>query len=162
MKLVIADTGALISLGLVGKIQLIENIFGEFYIAEAVWEELRNYENPDFDSSTLKMLQKHVVNIKSANYLSVVMDYGESESVILYKELQADYLLIDDSKARTIAETLGVKCIGSLGLLIRAKQIGLIDTLKPIFTYWLENGRYFSRTLLNKVLTQTGEEPIIG
>ncbi len=58
MKIVIADTGALISLGLIKKIGLIESIFGEFYIAEAVWEELRNYENPDFDRAILQMLPK--------------------------------------------------------------------------------------------------------
>lgn len=162
MKIVIADTGALISLGLVGKIQLIENVFGEFYIAEAVWDELRNYENPDFDSTTLQMLQNHIVKIKSPNYLSLVMDYGESESVILYNEVQADYLLIDDSKARTIAETLGVRCIGSIGLLIRAKQMGLLNALKPIFAYWLKNGRYFSKSLLNTVLTKIGEGSIRG
>ena len=38
MKIVIADTGALISLGLVGKVRLIEKVFGDFYIANAVWE----------------------------------------------------------------------------------------------------------------------------
>ena len=160
MKIVIADTGALISLGLVGKIEFIEKIFGDFYIADAVWEELCRYENSDFNDSILQGLQKHVVSIKSANYLSVVMDYGESESVILYKEMQADYLLIDDSKARTIAETLEIRCIGSIGLLIKAKQEGLIDALKPVFTYWLQNGRYFSRNLLNKVLVQTREEQL--
>ncbi|MEZ5045320.1 MAG: hypothetical protein R2828_35825 [Saprospiraceae bacterium] len=47
MKLVIADTSALISLGHVGQIELIEKIFGEFYVAEAVWKELKNYDNPD-------------------------------------------------------------------------------------------------------------------
>jgi len=39
------------------------------------------------------------------------MDYGESEPVILYGEIGADYLLIDDSKARKVAESLGVKCV---------------------------------------------------
>lgn len=40
MKIVIADTGALISLGHVEHIGLIEKVFGDFYIAQAVWEEL--------------------------------------------------------------------------------------------------------------------------
>jgi hypothetical protein len=61
------------------------------------------------------------------------MDYGESESVILYEELNADYLLIDDNKARIIAESFDVKCIGSIGLLVIAKQKGLINGLRQIF-----------------------------
>lgn len=160
MKLVIADTGALISLGLVGHIDLIEKVFGDYYIANAVWEELQAYENPEFEKSLLFHLKKRVVKIKSRNHLSVIMDYGESESVILYEELNADYLLIDDNKARIIAESFDVNCIGSIGLLIKAKQKGLVNELRSIFEKWLENERYFSKKLLNKILIQTGEKPM--
>src|ERR1035437_8869494 len=132
MKLVIADTGALISLVLVGHIDLIEKVFGDFYIANAVWEELNDYENTEFDKSILSYFGKRVVKIKSRNHLSVIMDYGESESVILYEELMADYLLIDDNKARIIAESFDVNCIGSIGLLVKAKQKGLINDLRPV------------------------------
>ena len=159
MKIVVADTGALISLGLVGQLDQIANVFGEVYIASAVWKEIQDYTNPDFDS-VLSQLESRVISIQSKNYLSVIMDYGESESVILYEELKADYLLIDDSKARKIAESLDVNCIGSIGLLIRAKQKGLISELKPIFEEWLENERYFSMTLLNSILKQIGETAI--
>lgn len=90
------------------------------------------------------------------------MDYGESESVILYEELNADLLLIDDGKARKIAESLNVQCIGSVGLLIKAKQKGYVDKLKPIFKYWIANERYFSMQLLNQILVKIGERPIAG
>jgi uncharacterized protein len=160
MKLVIADTGALISLGHVGQIGLIDRVFGEFYIAEAVWEELKDYEHPKFDRGILKHLEKRVVKIKSSNYLSVLMDYGESESVILYEELQADYLLIDDNKARIIAESFNVNCIGSIGLLIKAKQKGFLSALKPIFENWVANNRYFSKKLLNQILDKFGESSL--
>lgn len=160
MNLVIADTGALISLGLVGHIDLIEKVFGDFYISNAVWEELQDYENPGFEKNLLSHLEKRVVKIKSRNYLSVIMDYGESESVILYEELNADYLLIDDNKARIIAESFDLKCIGSIGLLLKAKQKGYVLDLKSVFEKWLENERFFSRKLLNEILIHTGEEPL--
>ncbi len=51
MKVVIADTGALISLIHIGQLDLIEDVFGDYYIAKAVWNELNNYDNPDFDFS---------------------------------------------------------------------------------------------------------------
>jgi len=160
MKLIIADTGALISLGHAGRIDLIEKVFGEFFIAGAVWNELKNYDNPEFNRSILRDLEKHMVNIKSRNLLSVIMDYGESESVILYEELGADYLLIDDNKARIVAESLNINCIGSVGLLIKSKQKGFIKELKPIFESWLKNGRYFSKKLLNEILKELGEESV--
>jgi len=160
MKIVIADTGALISLGLVGKVHLIEKVFGDFFIANAVWEELQAYKNPAFDDDLIFELGKKVVKIRSKNYLLLIMDYGESESVILYEELGADFLLIDDNKARIFAESLNVNCIGSIGLLLKAKKMGLIRELKPVFLKLLDNERYFSKKLLNMILTQAGEEPM--
>lgn len=160
MNTVIVDTGALISLGHVRQIELIGEIFDNFYIANAVWEELLKYENPHFDKSNLFLVENRVVKIKSINHLSVIMDYGESESVILYEELNANYLLIDDHKARSIAESFNVNCIGSIGILLKAKQLELINDLRPIFQSWLDNKRYFSGNLLNQILIQVGEKPL--
>ena len=157
MKIVIADTGALLSLGHVGYVDLVEKVFGDFYIAWAVWKELNDYDHPEFDKSVLKGLEARVVKIKSKNHLSMVMDYGESESVILYEEMGADYLLIDDNKARAVAESLNINCIGSIGLLLKAKQKGLITELRPVFKQWISTGRYFSKSLLNKILVELGE-----
>ena len=160
MKLVVADTSALISLGHVNQIGLLKELFGQLYIAEAVWNELVAYDNPDFDPSILENLKDHVIPIKSKNHLAMVMDYGESESVILYEELNADLLLIDDNKARILAESFDVNCIGSIGVLIKAKKNGLIPELKPIFEKWLSFKRYFSIKLLNTILEKVGESPI--
>lgn len=160
MKTVIADTGVLISLALVRRLDLIKKVFGEFFIADAVWKELKNYENPEIDKAVFNSLEEKVLTIKSSNYLSMIMDYGESESVILYKELNADYLLIDDQRARIIAESLDINCIGSIGLLLKAKQKGLIVNLKDIFEQWMKSQRYFSKKLLNEVLVFSGETPI--
>jgi predicted nucleic acid-binding protein len=160
MKVVIADACAIISLIHIGRIDLIEKVFGDFYIANAVWMVLCKYDDPNFDSVQLQCLVEKVKDISSKNYLSLIMDFGESESVILYEELQADYLLIDDKKARLIAESIGVNCIGTLGLLIKAKQKGLLTELKPIFEKIVLDGRYFSKKLLNDILVKTGESAI--
>ena len=88
------------------------------------------------------------------------MDYGESEAVILYKETNAHYLLIDDKRAREIAESLNVRCIGTLGLLIIAKEKGIIKKLAPYFKGLIDNKRYFSVGLLNGLLSRYDEKPI--
>ncbi|MFN8255668.1 MAG: DUF3368 domain-containing protein [Bacteroidales bacterium] len=92
------------------------------------------------------------------NELAFVMDFGESESLILYKELQADFLLVDDKKARRIAETLNINCIGTLGLLSTAKRKGLIKHLKPYFETFLKNKRFYSIDILNAILIESGEK----
>ncbi len=160
MNIVVADTGALISLIHLDKIDLIQKVFGDFVIAKAVWDELNDYDNPDFDRNILQNLESKVKQINSRNHLLMVMDYGESESVILYEELRADYLLIDDNKARVVAESLNINCIGTLGLLIKAKQKGLIKELKPLFEKLIKTGRYFSKKLLNDLLNKVDEAEI--
>lgn len=88
------------------------------------------------------------------------MDYGESESLILYNELNADFILIDDKKARNIAENFGAKCIGTLGLLSVAKDKKLITELRPIFEEFLRNKRFYALNLMNAILEQNNEERI--
>ncbi len=160
MRVVVADTGVIISLIHIEQLDLIEKVFGEYYIARAVWIELNNYDNQEFDKSKLKILKPKVREIHSKNYLSVVMDYGESESSILYEELKADYLLIDDNRARKIAESIGINCIGTLGLLLKANEKKIVSELRPVFEKLLQKGRYFSKGLLNNILIQIREQEI--
>jgi len=94
------DAGALISLGLVKHIFLLEKVIDSFYIANAVWLELLAYETPEFEKRSFSHLEKRERKIKLRNHLTAIMDYGEAESVILYEELKADYLLIKGSNAR--------------------------------------------------------------
>ena len=158
--LVIADTGALISLGHINKIHLIEEIFGEILIPEAVWDELKSYKHPDFDKSYADFFYSRMRKINSKNYLKYMIDNGESEAIILYQELNADYLLIDDKKARKFAESLDLNCIGTVGILVEAKNRGLVEQIRPIFEKWLSVDRYFSKALLNQILEDSGEEKI--
>lgn len=88
------------------------------------------------------------------------MGYGESESVILYKETDANFLLIDDRKARSISENLGLNCIGTIGLLSVAKDKGFIKALRPIFEDFLRLNRYYSIDLLNSILLKKDEDTL--
>jgi predicted nucleic acid-binding protein len=73
------------------------------------------------------------------------IDPGDSEAISLYKELNADYLLIDDKIARQVAESNYVNCIGTLGLLITAKQKKLIASLRLIFEQLLSHKRFTTK-----------------
>lgn len=160
--LIIADSGAIFSLAVIDKLNLLDLMFDDVKIPLAVWKEITlDKKNKIFQNIDLFFKDK-VVEISSFNELTFVMDYGESESVILYKELQADFLLIDDKKARKIAENFGVNCIGTLGVLILAKKRNLIKELKPLFKELIKNNRYYSLILLNKILISQGEAEING
>ncbi|QQS51149.1 MAG: DUF3368 domain-containing protein [Bacteroidota bacterium] len=156
--IVIADTGPIFSLAIIDKLNLLDSIFNEVFIPKAVWDEISADETKLFYDRVIDYFKNKVQPIKGFNDLTFIMDSGESESVILYKELAADYLLIDDKKARSIAENIGVRCIGTIGLLSFAKDKGFIDALKPIFEDFIKHKRYYSTDLLNAILLKTNEE----
>lgn len=110
--LVIADAGPIFSLAIINKFELLTQLFDEIKISKAVWEEISLNKTAPFYREISLFFESRIANIKGFNDLTFIMDYGESESVILYKELNADFLLIDDKKARNIAENFGIKCIG--------------------------------------------------
>ena len=155
--LVIADAGPIFSLAIIDKLELLNQLFDEIKISKAVREEITLDKSTEFYYNIEQFFKPKVLRIKGFNELTFVMDYGESESVILYKELNADFLLIDDKKARKIAENFDIKCIGTLGILSVAKDKGLINDLRPIFKTFLENNRYYSIKLLNKLLERHNE-----
>jgi predicted nucleic acid-binding protein len=158
--LVIADSGPIFSLALIDKLEILDELFDNVRIPQAVWTEITIDKSKSDYKKLYSYFKEKTCKIKGINELAFMMDYGESESLILYKELQADFLLIDDKKARKIAETLDMNCIGIIGLLSTANDKELIGPLKPYFELFLKNKRYYSIDLLNAVLTSKGEEII--
>lgn len=158
--LVIADSGPIFSLALIDKLNLLDKLFDDVKISHAVWIEISDDESKPFHNRICSFFRDKVLHIKGFNELTFVMDYGESESVILYKELKANFLLIDDKKARSIAENFGINCVGTIGLLSIAKDKGFVDNLKPLFDMFLQNHRFYSIELLNAILIQKGESKI--
>jgi len=158
--LVIADSGPIFSLALIDKLEILNELFDDIRIPTAVWTEITIDKSKSDYQKLYNFFKDKISQITGLNELAFVMDYGESESLILYKELQANFLLIDDKKARQIAETLDVHCIGIIGLLSTAKDKGFIGPLKPFFETFLKNNRYYSIDMLNAVLIAQGEEII--
>ena len=82
---------------------------------------------------------------------------GEIEAMALYKQLSADALLIDDHRARVIAEHNHINCIGALGLLLIAKQNGMINKIAPYIQKLSQSSIHYGEDLLNRVLKLAGE-----
>ena len=124
--IVISDTTPIITLIKINRIDLLEKLFGEVFIPEAVFRELTT--NTAFAdeaeivkaSSFLKI--KTVQNQQSLSILQAVsgLDDGESEAIILAGELGSDALIIDERKGRKIAQKLGITITGTIGILIQA------------------------------------------
>ncbi|EDN68984.1 conserved hypothetical protein [Beggiatoa sp. PS] len=157
--LLIADTSPIISLLLIEKMDILEELFPNFLIPQAVWDELNNHQEIRIYQTQLNRLSQKVKKITCHFPLSGI-ERGETEAILLCLELKADYLLIDDKKAREKAELFNINCIGTLGILYLAHQKNLVQELRPLFQELQHNKRYYSKKYLNFFLRKTGEQMI--
>lgn len=106
-----------------------------------------------------KYLQEKVAKVDMTDfiYLDGYVDAGETEAMKLYKKLSANKLLIDDKRGRKVAKLNNIDVIGSLGVLIHAKRIGLITSLKPQIEKIAASNVYLDPSLINTVLEIAGE-----
>ena len=156
---VISDSSTVTNLIQIGKLDLLEKLFGEVLIPQKVYEELSEYENQkeQLDSCDW-ILVKTVLDHKAAAELREVIDSGEAEVIVLAQELKADFLIIDERKGRKVAEERGLRIVGLLGILTRAKEAGHISNLKPLLDILVkEIGFRISPNLYDRILRSAGE-----
>jgi predicted nucleic acid-binding protein len=131
--LVVSDTSPITNLIQIDLLHLLQEVYGEIIIPQTVYDELCEI---DFQKQLLA--QQTWIRVMTAQDRELVsllesdLDKGESESIALAVELNAQFLIIDESKGRQKAESLGIKIIGLLGTLLKAKHLGLLTTVKPI------------------------------
>lgn len=118
--IVVSDTSAITALLQIERAELLNQLYGEVLIPEAVREELlRNHPSiPEF------IRCERVTTVFDVQRLLPEIDLGEAEAIVLAKERRADVLLIDDLEARRVAARERVPFIGLIGVLVQGKQAG--------------------------------------
>ena len=89
--------------------------------------------------------------------LTALLDQGEAQTIALAEELGATEVLLDERAVRALASARGLQIIGSAGLLVRAKERGLIDAVQPYLQRMRAQGVRFSDRFVRALLNQIGE-----
>ena len=157
--IIVADSSPLISFARIDKLNLLNDIFKEIYISPAVFDEITHINKPY--SQVLKEFSKDKIkSVKNALAVSLLMndlDKGESESIVLAFENNIKRILIDEQRGRKIAKLNGLTPVGTLGVLLRAKEIGLINQIKPLMNILIDEKFRISNLLYNEVLIKADE-----
>ena len=156
--LIVADSSALISLATCNALNLLLQVYDDIKVPEAVYAEVVAPEKPQSDVLGA-FLSERVVKVDITRWVLAAqgLGRGEIEAMALYKELSADALLIDDHRARIIAEHNKINCIGALGFLLIAKDKGKVNKIAPYIQTLRDSSIYYGDTLLDKVLKLAGE-----
>lgn len=127
--IVVSDTTPLISLLKINRLELLEKLFGEVLIPKAVFEELTVDERFRVEAEQIKREKfisvKPINNPESVSILkrATGLDQGESEAIVLTDELKADLLLMDEARGRNISTQMGIKIMGTIGILMAAYEV---------------------------------------
>jgi predicted nucleic acid-binding protein len=100
--IVVSDTSPIISLALLDQLELLTTLFTEVYIPFAVWEELTEARLTENLPKIQAFFKGKVKQIQGENYLFPFVDYGEAEAMLMSKEIQVAYLIVDDKRARDL------------------------------------------------------------
>jgi uncharacterized protein len=152
MPPVVCNSSPLIALEQIGHLLLLESLFGEVWVPEAVVQEV-------IPSVSLPPFVKPCVlhHPQAARLLQVNLGPGESEAIALALQEQARLIILDDRPARRAAQGLGLRVVGTLGILLAAKQHGLISDIKSRITALEHYHFHVSPTLVKQVLISAGE-----
>jgi predicted nucleic acid-binding protein len=148
--IIISDTSCLILLEKLGKLELLKTVFGKLTITQIVADE--------FEKAIPEFIE--IENPKDKNYQRILesfLDSGEASAIALALEKENPLLIIDDYKARREAKQLRIKYTGTLGILIVAKEKGLIDSVTEILDDIKKTDFRISERLVNEIILKSGE-----
>lgn len=150
-KVIVADTSCLIILHNIGLFNILHDLFGEIIITPQVREEF-NENLPDW----IKVIESKDKSLMLS--LSISLDKGEASSITLCMEQKDDTLLIiDERKGRKVAMDLGIKIMGTLGIILKAKEKGKINSLIEIIAKLEKSDFRLSKQLKDLLRDLNGE-----
>ena len=161
MRRVVVNSTPLLVLGNIGQLDILRSLYGKIIIPEAVYREVT--EKEDAASKAVRSASDWI-EIETVRDMSEYALYharlhaGEVETMILAQQKPAaDLVVLDDNAARKTAEYLGLTVTGTIGILIKAKQNGIISQVGPLLKEIIQNGFYISDRLLSVILNAAGE-----
>lgn len=154
--IIVADTSPICYLILLGKIELLQQLFGGVIIPQKVYSELISEGAPSRVQEWMERMPNWLeVRLVTGGNDSGLrnLDPGEREAIMLAENLAANLIIIDERAGRAIAEKRGLKVTGLLGVLELAANADLIELPTVIRALQKTNFR-IAPNLLNSVLNR--------
>jgi predicted nucleic acid-binding protein len=160
-RVVIVNTTPIIALALIEQLDLLPRLYGRVVIPPAVQTEVLQGGAQGIG----------VTEIQNANWIRVIaltdprradslpdLDRGEAQVIALAQELRADLVVIDERLARKYARRLKLKLTGTLGVLLRAKQVGFVQAIKPLVEQLVQGGIRLGEDVIAEALQLAKEQ----
>jgi len=158
---VVSDSSPLIALSSVDRLDLMQLIFDTVIIPVSVRDEVMGTAAKIAGELPSFIRVKPIAAELPVRFLKLNLHAGESEAIALALERNIQGIILDDKQAREIAAELGLKVIGTLGVLILAKRKGFLSDVRPVMAQIIERVNFrIAPSVLNRVLSLI-DEPLL-
>jgi len=159
MRKVVCNTTPILSLLEIGHLHILNDMYGEIFFPNAVYEEIEVGKNWTYYTDLRKESWITIQNIQDTFTLDFLLDLdrGEAEVIILAREIKADLVILDEALARSYAKRFDLKLTGTIGLLLKAKQKGLIANVGSLLDELVIKGVWLSPKIIQQAKTLAGE-----
>jgi predicted nucleic acid-binding protein len=159
-KLVVADAGPLIAFARLHQLDLLAQLFSAVLVTDEVLKEC-TYRSDFAESATVtnavsRLVLQRCVTPPSHFNLALHVDTREASAIAAAVELGCA-VLMDDKAGRRMAKNFGVATIGTVGVLVLAKQKKLLAVVKPCLDQLTQSGYFLGDSLIASALLAAGE-----
>ena len=147
---VIADASVLIILDKIDSLEILKGVYQKIYTTPEIAYECNG-------SFPAWIIVESVEDKKYQKFVQTQVDIGEASIIALATEKNDSLLIIDDLKARKLAKHLGIRFTGTLGVINKAKALGLIDKIKPLIEKLRETNFRISDNIIENLLSRNDE-----
>ena len=155
--IVVSNTSPVIAFGKLNRFSILEAVFGKIIIPSYVFLELNNLKYKDEINLKESVFKTEEISFVDP-LLEKELDRGEAEAITLALKKNADWLIIDERKGRNIAKNVyGINVIGTAGILLKAKESGIINQVSPLFQELKKMNYHISDFIIQGICKEAGE-----
>ena len=161
---IIADSGPLIALAISGLLSHLPELCGEVWVPQQVLNECLAKEGAPGFAEIQKSVKDRIIHVhpdtpesdEMIKSLGRLLDPGKAQAIKLALMYHC-VLLIDEKSGRSTARSLGIAVTGSLAVLLKAKNTGVIPSVKSVVDKLQQHNYRYSKALIAQLLKKAGE-----
>lgn len=158
---IVADTGPLVILAKLDQLLLLPRLYSEIRIPDAVLTEATMLGYRQDAKRIVGFVAQYVqivpdLSKDSSDYLDYSLDEGETQAILLAKQVGCP-ILLDERRGRLVAKHEQLEVLGTVGLLLKAKQAKLIPDVSSLLEKMLENDYRLAPALVSRAKVLAGE-----
>jgi predicted nucleic acid-binding protein len=154
---VYSNTTPLLAFAAIERFDILQAVHRQIHVVESVWKECQSglpIVVPDVTKLDWVCL---VDGPREADGRFLALDAGERDTISEALRDKADLVLMDERLGRNLAEYYGLRVVGTLGTLLKAKKMGILQEFLPIVRALQEHGFWYAENLVRRLANDVGE-----